>query len=38
MKKEAKARIRINRLLEHSGWRDVIPEYIKGYVSLNTFL
>ena len=47
MQKEAKARILINDLLRRkvspadikalNGWRDVIPEYVKDYVPLNTF-
>ncbi len=41
--KEATARIKINKLLEASGWRffaeyrALIPNYIKDYVSLNQF-
>ena len=37
-KKEAKARIKINKLLEESGWRDDLINYVKNYVNLNVFM
>jgi hypothetical protein len=45
MQKEAKfgrltdnAKISIGDIKALNGWRDVIPEYVKAYVSLNAFV
>ena len=31
-------KVTISDLKDLEGWRDVIPEYVKDYVSLNTFM
>lgn len=37
-KKEAKARIKINQLLEDAGWRENLINYVLDYVNLNVFM
>lgn len=36
--KEAEARIKINKLLEDSNWRETLINYVKDYINLNVVM